>query len=191
MRNRIRQYSDAELIARIKEDSDGLDLLYRQHRRYCLSYLNSLHNHEEMQDIFHDAVLALYEKLRRDEAFVLRCSIQTYLNAVCRNMLRERLRKENRFINFEDEFEHDNIVDVLQPIESDNSPKMKAIHKALNLMKETGGKCYEILLRYFYLQQRMDRIAYEMDYTNSDNAKNQKARCQKRLKILTSNVLFS
>ena len=191
MRNRGRQYSDAELIARIKEDSDGLDLLYRQHQRYCLSYLNSLHNHDEMQDIFHDAVLAFYEKISKDEAFVLRCSIQTYLCAVCRNMLRERLRKENRFINFEDEFEHDNIVDVLEPIESDNSPKMKAIHKALKLMKETGGKCYEILLRYFYLKQRMDRIAFEMDYTNSDNAKNQKARCQKRLKILTSNLLFS
>lgn len=191
MRNRGRQYSDAELIARIKEDSDGLDLLYRQHQRYCLSYLNSLHNHDEMQDIFHDAVLAFYEKISKDEAFVLRCSIQTYLCAVCRNMLLERLRKENRFINFEDEFEHDNIVDVLEPIEPENSPKMKAIHQALSLMKETGGKCYEILLRFFYLKQGMDRIAYEMDYTNSDNAKNQKARCQKRLKILTSNVLFS
>ena len=191
MRNRGRHFSDAELLARLKDDTDGLDILYSQHRNYCLSYLYSLHNHDEMQDIFHDAVLTFYEKIRKDEEFVLRCSIQTYLNSVCRNMLRERLRKENRFVNFEDEFEHDNIVDVLEPIESDNSPKMKAIHKALKLMKETGGKCYEILLRYFYLKQRMDRIAFEMDYTNSDNAKNQKARCQKRLKILTSNLLFS
>jgi DNA-directed RNA polymerase specialized sigma24 family protein len=191
MQNSDRQYSDEELIASLKEDTNGLDLLYTQHRNYCLSYLNSLQNQDENIDIYHDAVLVFYEKICRVENFELSCSIQTYLNSVARNMLRERLRKAGRFVDFDGEFEHDDIVDVLEPIDLENSPKMRAIYKALNSMKDAGGKCYEILLRCFYLKQRMDRIAYEMDYSNADNAKNQKARCQKRLKILTSNVLFS
>ena len=31
----------------------------------------------------------------------------------------------------------------------------------------------------------MDEIAIAMNYTNSDNVKNQKSRCQKRLKEMT------
>jgi hypothetical protein len=191
MRNSGRQYSDAELIARIKEDSSALDLLYTQHRKYCLRYIQYLDPSASDQDIYHDAVLVLFEKLCRDEHFTLSCSIKTYLNSVAKNMIRANKRKENKEIDLEEDVESIEILDVLDPVESEGSPKMNAMLKALNLMKDAGGKCFDILLRYFYLKQSMERIAYEMDYSNSDNAKNQKARCQRRLKILSSNLLFS
>ena len=56
-------------------------------------------------------------------------------------------------------------------------------------MKEYGGKCYEILRRFFYENQKMDKIAFDLNYTNADNAKNQKARCQKNLKELVFEMI--
>jgi len=191
MRNSDRQYSDAELIARIKEDSSALDLLYKQHRAYCLRYIQHIDPSASDQDIYHDAVLVLFEKLCRDDHFTLRCSIQTYLNSVARNMIRANKRKENKVLDIDEDTESIEIFDVLDSIENEGSLKMNAMLKALNLMKDAGGKCFDILLRYFYLKQSMERIAYEMDYTNADNAKTQKARCQKRLKILSFNILLS
>ena len=35
----------------------------------------------------------------------------------------------------------------------------------------------------------MERIAYDMDYTNADNVKNQKSRCQKKLKELAFDLI--
>ena len=49
-------------------------------------------------------------------------------------------------------------------------------------MKVFGGKCYEILRRFFYENHSMEKIALDLNYTNTDNAKNQKSRCQKKLK---------
>jgi RNA polymerase sigma factor (sigma-70 family) len=191
MRNSDRQYSDEELIARIKEDSSALDLLYKRHRAYCLRYIQYIDPSASDQDIYHDAVLVLFEKLCRDNHFTLRCSIQTYLNSVAKNMIRANKRKEKKEIDLDEDTESIEIFDVLDPIENEGSLKMNAMLKALNLMKDAGGKCFDILLRYFYLKQSMERIAYEMDYTNADNAKTQKARCQKRLKILSFNILLS
>jgi hypothetical protein len=50
-------------------------------------------------------------------------------------------------------------------------------------MKIGASKCHEILNRFFYENQSMEKIAYFMDYSNAENAKNQKYRCQQKLKV--------
>jgi hypothetical protein len=114
----------------------------------------------------------------------LTCSIQTYLNSICRNQILVRFNHKKNIPILEldtndydaqigDWYHHENPVEDRREM---------ALREALLEFKSAKGNCYEILYRYFYLKQKMDQIAYEMDYTNADNVKNQKHRCQKRLK---------
>jgi len=50
-------------------------------------------NRELIKDIYHDALIVLYEKAKGGE-FQLTCSLQTYLNSICRNQLLSVLRRD-------------------------------------------------------------------------------------------------
>ena len=188
MFSRQRQYSDTELIEMMQRDGEALGIVYRQHREYALRFLEHSFQGLNHEDIFHDAVLVLYEKVCVKGGFELSSSIQTYLNSVCRNMALKQIRREEHHLDYEADFLEE-IADELDPIEDEHSSRMQAIVKAIEMLKAAGGKCYDLLTRFYFLKQRFEQIAYEMEYTNADNAKNQKARCQRRLKILTFNFL--
>lgn len=176
--------SDNEIIALLKESSDNLELLYEKHHDYCLNFMKKMSPDSELNlDIFHDALIVFYEKITKDD-FTLTCSIQTYLNSICRNQLLVRLKKDGKQFHYSEEY-NDKITDWFEKDEQEDSGKMQAVTKALELLKNLGGKCYEILRRFFYDNHSMAKIAFDLEYTNADNVKNQKARCQKKLKELT------
>ena len=180
--------SDHEMIALLKDGSDDLDLLYNKHRDYCMFFMKKINNNDELnQDIFHDALIVLYEKIKKDD-FVLNCSIQTYLNSICRNQILVRFKKNSKHSEYSEDYD-ERIDDWYENVDSENSDKMQATVKAIELLKDLGGKCYDIMKRYFYENQSMDKIAYELGYTNADNVKNQKARCQKKLKEIAFELL--
>ena len=185
MRNNL---SDKEIIDLLIESSDNLDILYEKHHDYCMNFMKKINYSDELnKDIFHDSLIVLYEKVvKRD--FVLTCSIQTYLNSICRNQILVRLKKSEKHSQYSEEFD-ERITDWYEQDESENTNKIQAIVKALETLKELGGKCYEILRRYFYENSSMEKIAYELEYSNADNVKNQKARCQKKLKELVFQLL--
>ncbi len=109
---------------------------------------------------------------------------QTYLNSICHFQVLNRFKKDSKTTTLSDDVRPD-INDWLEPVEIENESKHSAIERALQEMKQAGGNCFEILSRYFYQKQSMEEIAIAMNYTNSDNVKNQKSRCQKRLKEMT------
>ncbi len=137
-------------------------------------------------DIYHDAVIVIYEKIVSGQ-FELTCSIQTYLNSICRNQLCTLLKKNQFTISSNFEFReeitdwYDNEVEV-----SEN--KFKATIFSLEKLKSLGGKCFEILNRYYYENQSMQKIAEALNYTNANNVKNQKARCQKKLNEIAETI---
>ena len=183
---RIDKYSDTQLMDLIREGHpDGLTCAYQYHREYCMNFMKSkYHDHEEIQDIFQDALLVLNEKAQVSE-FKLSCSIQTYLNSICFNQVLVRLKKAGRFVPNSDVSEDysPSISDWFENHESVNHDRVKVIHDVLLEWKNGSSKCYEILVRFFYKRQTMSQIAYELGYTNADNSKNQKARCQQKLKV--------
>lgn len=173
--------SDSELIGLLKEGSDNLEMLYKKHRNYCMFFMRKIHDDDALNlDIFHDALIVFYEKILTPN-FVLKCSIQTYLNSICRNQILVRFKKNSKHSQFTEEFE-DGITDWFEPIQDEDNERIEVIVKALDNLKNLGGKCYEILRRYYYEKKSLEKIAIELDYTNADNVKNQKSRCQKRLK---------
>lgn len=179
----INKTTDKEIIEMLRKNIDSLDVLYERHQDYCMNFMKKINFHEELnKDIYHDALIVFYEKIVRVD-FVLTCSIQTYLNSICRNQILVRLKKEEKKSQYSEEFD-ERIKDWYEAEDQENEGKIQAIVKALEALKGFGGKCYEILRRYFYENSSMEKIAYELDYSNADNVKNQKARCQKKLKEL-------
>jgi hypothetical protein len=62
--------------------------------------------------------------------------------------------------------------------------QLDRLDAALREFEYMAKKCYELLYRFFYMKESFELIAKVMGYTNADNAKNQKARCQKKLREL-------
>jgi RNA polymerase sigma factor (sigma-70 family) len=138
---------------------------------------------ELISDLYQDAMIVLHQKVK-DPSFQLTCSIQTYINSICRNQLLNKFKEKSRFISNGDDFDP-GISDWFEDeFEDEKENRLTTLEKALDHLKEKGEKCYEILTRFFYQKQSMDEIAAAMGYTNGDNVKNQKSRCQKKMKEL-------
>ncbi len=179
-------YSDEELVTRLRESSEALSIVYKRHKAYCINFMKSMYNDsDEINDIFQDAVVVFYENLNTEE-FTLTCSIQTYLNSICRNQILKRINFSNRYKikNADDKHEFlENITDWFDDIGQVNNKRINIMKDVLKEMKVSSSKCYDILVRFFYQNQTMDKIAADLSYTNADNAKNQKYRCQEKLKV--------
>ena len=181
--------SDEEMIMLLRESSSSIDTLYLKHVDYCMNFMNRMNFNEHLnKDVYHDAIIVFYEKVVNDSEIKLTCSIQTYLNSICRNQILVRLKKEGKSSDYS-EGSDIRIDEWFEDDEIENQTRQQAVSSALNQLKEFGGKCYEILKRYFYDNNSMEKIAYELDYSNADNVKNQKARCQKRLKEYVFEIL--
>lgn len=191
--------NDIELIEKIKTNEDYLGVVYKNCKSYSIKFLHNLSynklNDYELEDIFHDAVIILYEKIIKGN-FELTASLQVYLNSVCRFQLLNRFNKDKNSFEFQENFNEDeiqnfnpNIIDDLEPIEDEKETKFNVIEKALMKMKEAGGNCYELLTQFWYHKKTMNELTQIFSYTNPDNTKNQKARCQKRLEKLAFNEL--
>ena len=182
--------TDQEKLNRMRLDESFFTSIYEEHRDYSLNFMRKLNSNEDViTDIYQDAIIVLFEK-SKNEDFELTCSIQTYLNSICRNQLLKNFKESSKFLTRLDEFIPE-ITDWHDDDENEqiNESRISALQNAMNKLSLVSAKCHEILLRYFYNKQSMSEIADSLGYTNADNVKNQKARCQKKLKELASEVL--
>jgi RNA polymerase sigma factor (sigma-70 family) len=158
--------------------------LYRQHRVVVFQHLKQFTKDEAyLADLYQDAIIVLFEKAK-DPEFTLTCSIRTYLIAICRNQIFKRAGRTPEIVNIEGERTNYNdwLTDQLE-MERKKS-QLDKLDSVLNHFESIAQKCYELLYRFFYMKESFDLIAKVMGYTNADNAKNQKARCQKKLREL-------
>ena len=175
-------------------DEAAATIAYNKHKDYCLRFMARMYNDEEtIKDIYQDAVIVLIENVRHKNLVLENTSIQTYLNSICRNQVLIRFKSSDRmrFIS-DDEMEakyDEKTIEWLEDLGDVNNERMKIISEELKKIQESGGKCYELLYLFYFEMRNMDYIAQKLDYTNAENAKNQKSRCQKRLKEQVFNRL--
>lgn len=175
--------SDEDIIAQLQTgNTKSLNHVYDKCKGKAIRYLKiNGANHEVAHDIFQDAILVFYEKVR-DGEFEKRSAIQTYLNSVCRFKFLNFVRS-NKEIKMPEDFNFDEkIVDDFEVYDEEKEARISRIEAELLNLKKKGGKCFEILRAFFFENKKMEAIAEQFDYTNADNAKNQKAKCQKQLK---------
>jgi hypothetical protein len=122
------------------------------------------------------------------------------MNSVCRNILLNIIRDEPRYSDYDDQIRKDDdednpmnynpfIKDTLDEIENPKELQLTSIESALEKMKAAGGHCYEMLTLFWYHQKSMKDLTSIFGYTNEVNTRNQKSRCQERLRKLSFNEL--
>ena len=191
----------------INEGYNGLSVeeffrqVYSKHKDYCVRFMQKFCSgkdyNDTIQDIYHDAILVLYEKTKESN-FKLTCSTQTYLNSICRNQLLGKIKVEERFspLSSNREYEDDEsfdfkpeIKDWLLSDESDiDDERINAMMKALETMKQKGD-CYELLSLVYYHKTTMQQIAEHFNYKSDQIARNKHYLCKEKLKALTFELL--
>ncbi|MBC7524602.1 MAG: sigma-70 family RNA polymerase sigma factor [Flavobacterium sp.] len=193
------QLSDQELVVLIKENQDYLGEVYKRCKQYSISFLRKMTSNKlqdyELDDIFHDSILVLYEKILKGD-FVLTASIQVYLNSVCRFQLLNKFKNDKRNIAFDDGDSdgqasdyNKQITDCLDDIENPKEAQFLALEKALEKMKTSGERCYEILILFWYQNKSHNEIASIMNYSNDKTSKKQKSGCQEKLRTMAFNEM--
>lgn len=202
--NNILELKDHEIISKIKENSDALGIVFKKCKPGAIQFLRKINYQSneriDIEDIFQDAILVLYENIvNKDFILASNTSLQTYLNSVCRNQLLKKIGKNNVVElneNKGNDEDHDEvmefnplIVDTLEEFVDIKEQQFNAMEKALEKIKEAGGHCYELLTLFWYHRKSMSELSEVFGYSNADNTKNQKARCQKRLEKLTFELM--
>jgi RNA polymerase sigma factor (sigma-70 family) len=180
-------YSDDDILEGIKSGNENIITeIYKNCRGQSINFLRNIGcDSVKAEDIFQDALIVLYEKIK-DGSYVKKSSIQTYLNSICRFRWLKIIR-DNKEQTTSENFSFDSSIDDwFDEFEEERESKIKTITEALNEMGQKGGKCKEILKMFFYENKSMIEIAEHFGLTNANNAKVQKAKCQKRLKEMTN-----
>lgn len=180
-------FNDETIIAGIKNfDEPSATALYHRHKEYCMRFMLKMHWDEAAnQDIYQDALIVFIEKIRANALTLKDTSIQTYLNAICRNQVLVRLKKNNQPVLMGDDLDSEfgnHYDDWLDEQANVKNERIAVIMEELELMKTKGKVCFELLKKVFFENKTMDAVAALMNYSNADNAKNQSYRCRERLK---------
>ncbi len=180
--HRVLYFSDEAIIHGIKhDDEDALAYLYQVNFPMILHFIqNNSGTADEAKDVYQEGIIVFYEKIKAG-TLELNCQIKTYLYSVCRRLWLKRLTEKNKYTVLVTD--SDGYLDLKseEPALEENEHKFSIMAQAL---QQLGEPC-KTLLEDFYLQDlSMQLITEKFNYTNADNAKNQKYKCLLRLKKL-------
>lgn len=181
----LRSVDQDELIIALRSgDEQALRQVYRAHYTMVVNMVtNNAGSLQEAKDVYQETIIVFYENIRR-EGFELNCRLKTYLYSVARRIWLKQLERKKKFngrIEDSDEF-----VELGMDEESRREEQFAAMHVALESL---GEPCRSILKDFYLNKQSMDEITLKFGYTNTDNTKNQKYKCLKRLKKLFFDAL--
>ena len=184
--------TDNELVASLATNQAVLRIIRKRTVDYSLNFLRKMYpqaTDDVLTDVYHDALIILYEKAR-DGEMVLTASLQTYLNAVCRYQLLNRLRREGKTLPvlLIDDEHLPAITNKADAINDEDTDKIAAIVKGLDRMKGKGD-CYELLMMVYYGKQPMKAVAQHFGYGSEQVAKNKSYHCRETLRTLAQSFL--
>ncbi|WP_116126678.1 RNA polymerase sigma factor [Lewinella sp. IMCC34183] len=177
--------SDEDLLAALRtaEDAAGLEPVYLKYREPCLRYLigrvisPDYPNRQELAaELFTEALIILWENARADRLVELTSRLDTYLNAIARNLYR-KLRRRNREI-YRDPVE---LPESLVTPASDDDAELirQEIHQKIRAL---GPRCRQLLTHFYFLQLDWTTCAELLGYKNAASAKTNKSKCMRRLR---------
>jgi RNA polymerase sigma factor (sigma-70 family) len=171
---------EEDLISGIKSnDSKALETVYKLHYPMILHFiLNNSGSDQEAKDIYQEAVIILYEKIK-EENFELSCKIKTYIYSVCRRLWLKALTEKRKFGG--PIIESETFIDMEAEMPGIEEKEMQYTHMSAALIK-LGEPCKTLIEDFYMKGLSMPVITEKYGYTNADNAKNQKYKCLMRLK---------
>lgn len=126
---------------------------------------------DDAQDLVQESIILFYEKVMQEEP-TLTASATTYVMAICKNRWRRELEKRNRQQGFSPE-----LIEQAKEVQAE-----EAEYKLADFVDRLGEKCSKVLVSFYYLGQRMEEIAEQLQYSSVRSATVQKFKCLERLR---------
>ena len=168
---------ESNILEGIRTGNDAvIKAFYQRNRAYVRGFiLQNSGNEADVEDVFQDAMVLLYEKLKSDSLEVT-ASIHTYFYAVCKNIWRNRLRKTSRITTKAEPLDHstgeeEKIVDII-----DQKEREYVYQKYFIKLNQS---CKKVLTLVFQ-GKSMKEIASVMEYSEG-YARRKKFECKKSL----------
>ncbi|MFD2562746.1 RNA polymerase sigma factor [Aquimarina rubra] len=137
----------------IKGDERILKVFYRDHIRYIQGYiLRNDGTMQDVEDIFQDALVVLYQKLKSG-TLEIRVPVKTYFYGICKNTWRTRLRNRHKIVMDETNLmDKEEVYSVINDIENQDREhlyrkhfqKLSSDNKNLMLLYFQGKSVKEI-----------------------------------------------
>ena len=163
--------NDEKSIRTVYNDNKSGFILFA--KRYNLS-------HDDLIDVYQDAIIALIENAKKGKIDDLKSSITTYLFGIGKFMIFQKLKKEGKTVAIDD-FEK---IEMIYDDYSEEETNLQ-IEMLQNGFKKLGEQCRKVLHLFYYEEKKLDEIQSLLGYTNKDVLKSQKSRCLKQLKELS------
>lgn len=171
--------SDQEIISQLRTGPQhkALVQLYAHLPKVERMVRNHGGTRAEAKDLFQDALIILLGKTKDEDVpageagFSLTCSIGTYLYAICRNKWQEELRRQGRFTQ-----ELEALADEPQDLGGMLAEEGR-FALAERALRSLGGKCLELLQRFYLLKEPLLTIAKSIGLAGEGAAKTRKYKC--------------
>ncbi|NNE77058.1 MAG: sigma-70 family RNA polymerase sigma factor [Pricia sp.] len=177
--------NDKRLISQLKQrDRNALGRVYTQYKTEFFKFAYRYRADDNLlEDIYQDAIIAVYENALRGKLDNLKSSLKTYLFSTGKFMLFKKFRDTKEKATDKDYIFDQTEKAVITDVYEDEGPNGYQ-EKLVENFKKLGDKCREIL-ELFYLQGlKLEEIMIVQGYDNKNVVKSQKSRCLKSLKDL-------
>jgi RNA polymerase sigma factor (sigma-70 family) len=176
---------DNEIITSIRKGNREKPIkeLYKEFPKIKANIISSGGNNEVAEEIFHDALILLIEKVN-ESTFELTSKLSTYLYGIARFLWKNELRRLNK--NQELEWSDTLILSEKDfGYDYEREAKLQAMEKIIASLSE---KCQAIFQRFYYKNESMEIIAKALGFSSVNSAKTQKYKCVEQAIKLTSDI---
>ena len=175
--------NQGEIIQKIKSGGQTeLGLIYEEHREEFLRWLVKEFSCslDDAKDIYQLTILIFHDNIRLGKLEHLVSSVKTYLFGIGKNIVKENLRKQKRFIPISKEkWLKEHLID--EPTAKIDDA---VFARAKNALSKLGQPCQRLIELFYYEKKSIPEITIAMNYKNPETAKNQKCKCMARLRKL-------
>jgi RNA polymerase sigma factor (sigma-70 family) len=178
---KMASYNNEELLRGIlRNNSLILRFIYKTYFHKIYSFVtNNKGNSEEANDIFQEAIIVIYRRLKEDNLKIIDCTFETYLYSVCRLLWLKQLQDKKESIIKNDDMHHysDTVIDddLTELIQKNERYKLFQDH-----FQKMGKDCQKIL-QLFFEKVTINQITEIMGYSSDNYTKKRKHQCKEYL----------
>jgi len=170
-------FSDTELLKGLVLRDERIlqeyyNLYFKGIRRFVLSNKG---NNDDARDLFHDALLVLFQKARSNE-FILTCSPGTYLYSVSKFLWLKELGKRKRLVgpvDYEAYMDTDSDISLIH----EKNERLLFFRKCFEKLPDDCRKVLTLFMKGFSIPEITDI----MGYGSEQYTRNRKYRCKSAL----------
>jgi RNA polymerase sigma factor (sigma-70 family) len=177
----MKNFTDDQILKGIlRNDSLVLQFIYKQFFYKVNNFIrNNNGNDDDASDIFQEAIIVIYRKLKDDSKALENRPFQLYLFSVCRFLWLKQLEKrkiENERVNDSIPYQEDSYDDSF--IEIVNKNERYSLYQ--KHFRNLGTDCQKIM-QLFFDKVPLKQIAQVMGYKSEKYAKKRKYKCKELL----------